>query len=546
MDLRPAAARVLRNGIEEEVPVEEVLSGDLVRIRPGEGIPVDGEVVEGRSGVDQSLVTGESIPIERTAGDEVIGGSVNQTGTLLVRVTKVGEESFLRQVARSIQEARALKPGVLQLVERVLKWFVPAVLTAAGIAFTLWTLGAWLVTGEPDFGRAVFAALGVLVMGYPCALGMATPLAMIRGGGIAAQKGILMRSGEAFQVFKDVRTVVLDKTGTLTRGKPQVVEVAAAETGQEIRVLALAAAAESRSEHPLARAVLERAEEKGGSYPEARDFEAIPGRGIRAVVEDSEILVGSPRFLAEEGVNLGPLRERLETLEMRGRTVIAVAEAGEAAGLIAVADTLKEDAREAVDRMKHAGLEPVMLTGDNRKAAETIAAQAGIREVMAEVLPEQKAEEIRQLQRGGRRVAMVGDGINDAPALMQADVGIAIGAGTDIAIESADVVLVGNRLGGVVDAYHIGKSSFRKTVQNVALAFAFNGIGVPAAVTGLVHPALAMIAMAASVGTVLLNSFGGRLIPRRAGGKESAEIPSIEPVPSNGARLLTLTVKGMH
>ena len=551
MDLQPATARVVRNGIEEEVPVEEVHSGDRVRIRPGEGIPVDGEVVEGLSGVDQSLVTGESIPVERTVGDEVIGGSLNQTGTLLVKVTKVGEESFLQQVARSIQEARALKPGILQLVEHVLKWFVPGVLIAAGTAFALWTFGSWLVIGEPNFGRAVFATLAVLVMGYPCALGMASPLAMIRGGGMAAQKGVLMRSGEAFQVFKDVRKVVLDKTGTLTRGRPQVVEIAAAEGFPEQRVLALAAAAERPSEHPLARAIVERAEAAG--HPEARDFQALPGQGIKATVEGKQVRVGSPRFLAEEGVDLGALRTRVEEMESRGQTVVGVAEDDRAAGILAIADTLKDDAAETVARMKAGGLEPVMITGDNWRTAKAVAAQVGIDEVMAEVLPDQKAEKVRELQGQGHRVAMVGDGINDAPALMQADVGIAIGAGTDIAIESADVVLVGDRLGGAVDAYYIGKSSFRKTVQNVVLAFAFNGIGVPAAVTGLVHPVMAMIAMAASVSTVLLNSFGGKLLPRRAEEEVKAEAAPIEPASasagsfaSGDTRLLAVTVKGMH
>ncbi|MEE8158397.1 MAG: heavy metal translocating P-type ATPase, partial [Dehalococcoidia bacterium] len=512
MDLQPPTARVVRNGREVEVPVEDVEPGELVRIRPGEGIPVDGEVVEGLSGVDQSLVTGESIPVEKAVGDEVIGGSLNQIGTLLVRVTRVGEESFLQQVARSIQEARALKPGILQLVEHVLKWFVPGVLIAAGTAFLIWTLGAWLAVGEPNFGRAIFATLAVFVMGYPCALGMATPLAMIRGGGMAAQKGILMRSGEAFQVFKDVRKVVLDKTGTLTRGRPHVVETVPTGSFQKEDVLALAAAAENRSEHPLARAVVEAAEEAG--FPETQDFQAIPGRGIRATVEGKKVVVGSPRFLSEEGIELAQVQERLEVMEQRGRTAVAVAEGGGLVGLIGIADTLKEDAAEAVALMKDAGLEPVMITGDNWRTARAIAAQVGISEVMAEVLPDQKAEKVRESQRQGYRVVMVGDGINDAPALMQADVGIAIGAGTDIAIESADVILVSDRLGGVVDAYYIGKSSFRKTVQNVSLAFAFNGIGVPAAVTGLVHPVMAMVAMAASVTTVLLNSFGGRLIPK--------------------------------
>ncbi|MBI4381844.1 MAG: heavy metal translocating P-type ATPase [candidate division NC10 bacterium] len=513
MDLQPPMARVVRDGREEELPVEEVRPGDRVRIRPGESIPVDGAVVEGRSGVDQSLVTGESIPVEKSVGDEVVGGSVNQTGTLLVRVTKVGEESFLQQVARSIQEARALKPGILQLVERVLLWFVPGVLVAAGAAFLTWTAGAWLLVGEPNVPRAIFATLAVLVMGYPCALGMATPLAMIRGGGMAAQQGILMRSGEAFQVFKDVKKVVLDKTGTITRGKPRVIEVVAIDHDTADRILALAAAAEGPSEHPLARAIVDRAQALGSL--EVREFQAIPGRGIRATIDKRAVLVGSPRFISDEGVDLTQVKGRLEAMEQQGRTVVAVAADGSLAGLIAIADTLKEDAADAVARMKRAGLDPVILTGDNWRTAHAVASQVGITEVMAEVLPGQKAEQVRTLQRQGYRVAMVGDGINDAPALMQADVGIAIGAGTDIAIESADIVLVGDRLGGVVDAYFIGKSSFRKTVQNVTLAFAFNGIGVPAAITGLVHPVMAMVAMAASVTTVLANSFAGRLLPRR-------------------------------
>ena len=406
-----------------------------------------------------------------------------------------------------------MKPGILQLVERVLKWFVPGVLVAAGVAFLIWTFGAWIVVGEPNFSRAVFATLAVLVMGYPCALGMATPLAMIRGGGLAACKGILMRSGEAFQVFKDVKKVVLDKTGTLTKGKPQVVKIVPTGHFTEAGLLALAAAAEAPSEHPLARAIVERA----GNEPllETKDYEAMPGRGVRVTVEEKTVLIGSPRFLSEEAVEMSELESDLEALEQSGRTVVALAESGKLAGLIAIADTLKDDAKEAVDRMKAAGLEPIMITGDNRRTAKAVASQVGISEVMSEVLPEQKAEHVREIQQHGYRVAMVGDGINDAPALMQADVGIAIGAGTDIAIESADIVLVGNRLGGVVDAYYIAGSSYRKTIQNVLLAFGFNGIGVPAAVTGLVHPVLAMVAMAGSVTAVLLNSFGGRLIPKK-------------------------------
>jgi len=521
LSLVPATARVVRDGREEEIPMEQVKPGDLVRVRPGESIPVDGEVVEGASGVDESLVTGESMPAEKICGDAVIGGSINQTGTLLVRVTKVGEESFLSQVARQVEEARALKPGILALVDRVLEVYVPRVLVFAGGAVLAWTLGAWFITGSPDWTRAIFAALAVLVMGYPCALGMATPLAMIRGGGMAAERGILMRSAEAFQVLKDVKKVVLDKTGTITRGKPAVVEVVALAGYDKREALRLAAAAESSSEHPLARAVVALAEAQHIELPKAQDFQATAGKGVTAVVEGHRIAIGSPAFSESEGMDLGALRAQVQAMQEAGNTVIVMAVDNTPAALIAVADQLKADAIEAIGRLKAAGLEPVMLTGDNRRTAKAVAEKVGITEYRAEVLPQDKAQVVRELQRQGYRVAMVGDGINDAPALMQADVGIAIGAGTDIAIESADIVLIGERLGAVVDAYYIGKASYRKTVQNLSLAFAFNGIGVPLAATGLVHPVWAMIAMAASVSTVLTNSFAGRLLPKARRGRRA-------------------------
>lgn len=514
LELQPPTARVIRDGKEAEVPIEEVIPGDLVRIRPGESIPVDGMVSEGASAVDESLVTGEPIPKEKVSGDEVIGGSLNQSGMLLVRVTKVGEESFLQQLARHIEEAKALKPGIIQLVDRVLRRYVPGVLAFASLSILIWTAGAWLATGQPNWIRATFGALAVLVMGYPCALGMATPLALIRGGGEAARKGILMRSGEAFQVFKDIKRIVLDKTGTVTLGKPRVVDVYAGASDWRV-VLRLAASAEALSEHPLARAVVDRAERDNIKLAVASDFSAVAGRGVRARVEDMSVLVGSPRFLHEEGVDLTSAKTPLRAWEEQARTVIGVAGEGRLLGLLAVADEIKEDARETIDRLKQLGMQPVMITGDNERTARAVAEQVGISEVYAQVLPPGKAAKVRVLQEQGFRVAMVGDGINDAPALMQADVGIAIGAGTDIAIESSDIIIVGNRLSAVVDAYHIGRTSFRKTVQNLALAFAFNGIGVPAAATGLVHPFWAMIAMIASVSTVLLNSFGGRLLPRQ-------------------------------
>jgi heavy metal translocating P-type ATPase len=532
--LVPPTARVVRDGREEEVPVEQVMPGDLVRVRPGESIPVDGVVTEGLSGVDQSLVTGESLPVEKAPGDAVIGGSVNQTGTLLVRVTRVGEESFLQQVARQVEEARALKPGILILVDRVLQVYVPAVLGFAGLAVLIWGPGAWAVTGSPDWTRAIFAALAVLVMGYPCALGMATPLAMVRGGGMAAERGILMRSAEAFQVLKDVTKVVLDKTGTITRGQPAVAEIVPVAPFARAEVLRLAAAAESASEHPLARAVVDLAEAQHVPLPSVSDFQAVPGQGVVATVEGHRVVIGSPRFLESEGTDLGPMREQISALQEAGNTVVAVAVGGRPAGLVAIADQVKPDAAEAVERIRAAGLEPVMLTGDNLRTARAVAAQVGITEYHAEVLPRDKAGVVRDLQRQGHRVAMVGDGINDAPALMQADVGIAIGAGTDIAIESADVVLIGERLGAVVDAYHIGKASYRKTVQNLTLAFAFNGVGIPLATMGVVPPVWAMIAMVASVSTVLTNSFAGRLLPTMRRGRRGR------------AAQLTLTIPNMH
>lgn len=528
LSLQPGTARVIRDGKEEEVSIERVQIGDLVRVRPGAQIPVDGEVIEGESAVNESLVSGEPLPKDKTRGDEVIGGSINQTGTLIVRATKIGKESFLQQVARHIQEARALKPSIIQLVDRILVYFVPGVLAFAGLAILIWTLGAWIVAGEPDFIRATFAALAVLVMGYPCALGMATPLAMIRGGGEAALKGILMRTGEAFQVFKDVKKVVLDKTGTITVGKPRVADVIPLDGGIPEGLLELAASAERPSEHPLAQAVVESAEEKGLKLKEAQEFKAVAGGGVRAQVNGKRVLIGNLRFLKQEGISMDAAEERAAPLQAQAKTAIGVSEDGKLAGFLTITDTVKEDAAEAISRMKTSGLTPVMITGDNWETARAVAGQVGIEEVYAQVLPQDKASKVRELQRGGVRVAMVGDGINDAPALMQADVGVAIGAGTDIAIESSDVILVGDRLGGFVDAYHIARQSFRKTVQNLALAFSFNGIGVPLATTGWVHPVWAMIAMAASVSTVLLNSFGGRLLPKPTASPKHEDVDTFD------------------
>lgn len=507
LDLQPETARVVRNGNEIEVPIEEVRIGDVVRVRPGERIPGDGVVVGGRSGVDQSLVTGESIPIEKSEGDAVIGGSINGTGTLLLKIAAVGEGSFLSLVIRQVEDARALKPGLLHLVDRVLRVYTPTVLIIAALAVAGWLVGSGLGSGQLDIERAVFAGLSVLVMGYPCAVGISAPLSIVRGAGQAAERGILMRTGEAFQGFRLVQRIVLDKTGTLTEGRPVVREITAIGLA-ESELLALAAAAEASSEHPLAQAVVTAAFERGVTPPDVESFEALPGKGVTARIGGREVLVGNPRFLADEKVDFSQLRTGVEALEVAGLTVIGVARDGRALGIIALGDTLRADAVDAIRSLHRAGLKTALVTGDNERAAQWVAREVGIDEVHAGVLPQDKARIVRQLQ-SGNRVAMVGDGINDAPALMQADVGIAMGGGTDIAIEAADIIILSNRLNALAEAREISSRSYRKMVQNVSLAFLFNGIGIPIAASGLINPVWAMVAMAVSVTAIFFNSLWG-------------------------------------
>ncbi|MBX9592708.1 MAG: cadmium-translocating P-type ATPase [Hyphomonadaceae bacterium] len=508
LDLQPETALVVRGAEEVEQPIEAVRLGDLVRIRPGARVPVDGKVVSGRSAVDQSLVTGEPMPVDKGQDDPVIGGSINGTGTLLVKVTAVGEGSFLAKVVREVEDSRALKPGILHLVDRVLRVYTPIVLIASVLAVTGWLIGSWLLTGAADVERAVFAGLSVLVMGYPCAVGISAPLSIVRGAGEAAEHGILMRTGEAFQGYRLVSTIVLDKTGTLTEGRPTLREIEVLE-GTEHELLALAAAAEAASEHPLARAVVEAAFNRGAVPPDVRSFEAVPGQGVVAHVDHAEVLVGSPAFLTSRGVNVSQAADRITALEEAGRTVIAVARDDRALGILALGDTLRAGAAPAVAALRQAGLKTVLLTGDNARAARRIAEEIGIDEAHAGILPGGKAEIIRRLQTTGR-VAMVGDGINDAPALMQADVGIAMGGGTDIAIEAADIIILSNRMEALPIARAISRMSYRKMLQNVTLAFLFNGIGIPLAATGLVYPVWAMAAMAVSVTAIFFNSLWGR------------------------------------
>ena len=424
-----------------------------------------------------------------------------------MNVTAIGEGSFLHQVIRHVEDARALKPGILHLIDRVLRVYTPAVLLIAALAVVGWLVGSWLFTGEVDVERAVFAGLSVLVMGYPCAVGISAPLSIVRGAGQAAERGILMRTGEAFQGFRLVKKIVLDKTGTLTEGRPVVREI---ETtgGGERELLAIAAAAEASSEHPLAQAVVKAAFERGVTPPDVTSFQAFPGQGVVARIGNGEALVGSPRFLLDRNVDLAPLQPRIESLEAAGRTVIAVANEGRALGLVALGDTLRLDAVSAVATLRKSGLATILVTGDNERAAQRVGRELGIDEVHAGVLPQHKAALVRGLQ-ADARVAMVGDGINDAPALMQADIGIAMGGGTDIAIEAADIIILSDRLGALAEAREISGRSYRKMVQNIVLAFLFNGAGIPLAATGLIHPVWAMVAMAVSVTAIFINSLWG-------------------------------------
>lgn len=508
LDLQPNTARVVRGNVESDIPIEEVQLGDLIRIRPGERVPVDGEVASGHSAINESIITGEPIPVEKTLGSKVVGGSINGTGTLVVKATAIGEESFLQQVIRHVEDARALKPGLLHLVDRVLTVYTPTVLLIALLSVIGWTLGSFLLTGQIDLERAIFAGLSVLVMGYPCAVGISAPLSIVRGASEAAERGILMRTGEAFQGYRLVTHVVLDKTGTLTQGRPVVREVIAMNSTEE-ELLAIAAGAESSSEHPLAQAIVNEAFERNITPSTVTRFMSVPGRGIAADIDGAKVIVGSPAYLTQEGVELDSLSAKIHELEEAGRTVIAVAKNGAPLGIVALGDTLRDDAVKAMAGLRDAGIIPILLTGDNERAARRVAAEVGITEVYAGVLPDGKADVVRRLQKSGK-VAMVGDGINDAPALMQADVGIAMGSGTDIAIESADIIILGNRLESILVARDISKRGYNKMMQNIILAFTFNGIGIPLAATGLIYPVWAMAAMAGSVTAIFFNSLWGK------------------------------------
>ena len=506
--LAPQEAQVLREGQEVTLPLDQVQVGDLVRVRPGQKIPVDGRVVEGQSWVDESMLTGESLPVAKKVGDQVVGASLNQQGSLIVETNKVGQDTTLAQIIHLVQAAQGSKAPIAQLADRVSAVFVPVVMTLALVAGL-----AWYLIGGQSWAFALTISIAVLVIACPCALGLATPTAIMVGTGKGAEQGILIKSGTALEMAHQVNAVVLDKTGTLTQGQPQVTDVLPLTGWTPDQLLALAAAAEVNSEHPLGQAIVAGARERELALPEVTDFQSLTGSGIQVRLDQATYYLGNRRLMQEQGLDLGQAEEQAAALAAGGKTPIYVANEHELLGLIAVADPLKATSPEAVRRLKAMGLQVIMLTGDNAKTAQALAAEAGIDQVISDVLPADKAQVVADLQAKGLKVAMVGDGINDAPALAQADVGLAIGRGTDVAIESADMVLMGSDLTSVATAIKLSQATIRNIKENLFWAFAYNVLGIPVAM-GLLHlfggpllnPMLAGAAMSFSSVSVIVNA----------------------------------------
>jgi len=524
LQLEAKTARIMVDGEEKEVPIDEVEIGNVMIIRPGEKIPTDGIIVEGQSSVDESMATGESMPVNKKGGDEVIGATVNQRGLLKVKATKVGQDTFLSQVIKLVEQAQGSKVPIQEFADRVVSYFVPTVLGLAFFTLALWFIVPDLARGitiwaqpfipwvNPDLGvatLAISAFVSTLVIACPCALGLATPTALMVGSGMGAENGVLIRNGAALQTLKDIDTIVFDKTGTITKGKPEVTDIVPAEGYTKEEVLHLAASVEVGSEHPLGEAILRKAMEENLELFKVEDFEAVTGRGVRAKVSSSPmkfVFVGNRKLMEDEKVDFKSLEDDVKRLEEEAKTAMMVANGQRIVGTVAVADTIKEDSVRAIAELESMGLKTTMLTGDNIRTADAIGKKVGISRVLAEVLPDQKVREIQELQEKGETVAMVGDGINDAPALTAADVGIAIGTGTDIAIESADVTLVRGDLTSVVTAIKLSRKTFGKIKQNLFWAFFYNVVAIPLAMIGLAHPALAEVSMAISSVTVVTNA----------------------------------------
>lgn len=508
MGLQPKTAIIIRNGNETEIPIDEVEVGDVIVVKPGEKMPVDGEVVEGTTSVDESMLTGESIPVEKHIGDNIIGASINKNGTIKYKATKVGKDTALAQIIKLVEDAQGSKAPIAKLADVISGYFVPIVIVLAVLS----GLGWYFIGGE----SAVFALtifISVLVIACPCALGLATPTAIMVGTGKGAEHGVLIKSGVALETAHQVQTIVFDKTGTITEGKPKITDVVVTNGMTETQLLQLAASAEKGSEHPLGEAIVKGAEDQGIEFKNVDQFKAIPGHGIEVTIEGKNLLLGNRKLMVERNISLANLETTSDQLAGEGKTPMYIAIDNQIAGIIAVADTVKENSKKAIERLHQMGIEVAMITGDNKRTAAAIAKQVGIDRVLAEVLPQDKASEVKKLQAEGKKVAMVGDGINDAPALAQADIGIAIGSGTDVAMESADIVLMRSDLMDVPTAIQLSKSTIRNIKQNLFWAFGYNTIGIPVAM-GILHifggpllnPMIAGAAMSLSSVSVLTNA----------------------------------------
>ncbi|MHC5530814.1 heavy metal translocating P-type ATPase [Priestia megaterium] len=502
MGLQAKTAVVIRDGAEVEIPVEEVQKGEVIFIKPGEKVPVDGEIIEGQSALDESMLTGESVPVDKNIGDKVIGATLNKNGFLKIKATNVGRETALAQIIKVVEEAQGSKAPIQRLADYISGIFVPIVVGIALLTFFVWYI--WIAPGE--FAPALEKLIAVLVIACPCALGLATPTSIMAGSGRAAEFGILFKGGEHLEATHKIDTILLDKTGTVTNGTPELTDVRIAQGYEENELLQLVASAERLSEHPLAQALVAGIKNKGIEIQDPLSFEAIPGYGVKATVQERELLVGTRKLMNQHKVNIDTALEEMTNLEREGKTAMLVALDGKYAGMLAVADTIKATSKEAVSRLKEMGLEVMMITGDNRQTAQAIGMQAGIEHVIAEVLPEGKAEEVKKLQQQGKKVAMVGDGINDAPALALADIGMAIGTGTDVAMEAADITLMRGDLMSIADAIEMSRKTISNIKQNLFWAMGYNTLGIPIAAVGLLAPWVAGAAMAFSSVSVVLNA----------------------------------------
>ena len=516
LSLEAKTAIILVNGKEKEARIDEVRIGDVMVVKPGEKIPTDGIVVRGESAVDESMVSGESLPVDKKKDDKVIGATINQDGILYVKATKIGKDTFLNQIIKLVEEAQGTKVPIQAFADKVTSYFVPIVIVIAILSFFTWLMFPefmknitgffsfipWINLTSSSATLALFAGIAVLVIACPCALGLATPTALMVGSGMGAERGILIKRGEAIQTMKDIKFVVFDKTGTITKGKPEVTDLVASD---KKKLLRLAASIERSSEHPLAKAIVKKAENENLKLANLKNFKILRGRGAKAYLNGKSVLIGNRRLMEENKADISKWESKIQELENQGKTAMILVYNKEVVGIIAVADTVKDHSRTAIAELEKMGLKTVIITGDNERTASAIAKQVGINQVIANVLPEEKEEKVKQLQKEGM-VAFVGDGINDAPAIKQANVGIAMGTGTDIAIESGDIVLAGGNLTGVVSAIKLSKETFKKIKQNLFWAYFYNAVAVPLAVIGLLHPIIAEIAMASSSITVVGNA----------------------------------------